>query len=206
MLPILEREVLLKVCHSFLPLLIVPLATFTLLGCGGGSSSGSGGGHNPCITIAPAPSQIGAGANWQFSATVTGASGNQTVNWSINPSTAGSIDSTGLYIAPTTGTFPQTVTVTAASQTSSSLSASDSVTVTQMDPLGTAQGSQITCPQFGGGLPASSSSCYQINTSCPGAADFSAYLKVNQPTGTPLGTVLFGTGTGGTSLYDYDVP
>jgi len=196
----------LKVSQCFPLLLILPLATFTLLGCGGGSSSGGGGGQNPGITIASAPSQIGAGANWQFSATVTGVSGNQGVNWSINPSTAGSIDSTGLYIAPTTGTFPETVTVTAASQTSSSLSASDSVTVTQMDPLGTAQGSQITCPQFGGGLPASSSSCYQINTSCPGAADFSAYLKVNQPAGTPLGTVIFGTGTGGTSLYDYDVP
>lgn len=195
-----------KVSRSLLSPFILPLATFALLGCGGGSSSGNGGGQNSGVTIASAPSQIGAGANWQFSATVTGGSGSQSVNWSINPTTAGSIDSSGLFIAPTTGTFPQNVTVTATSQSNSSVTGSDSITVTQMDPLGTAQGSQITCPQFGGGLPASSSSCYQINTSCPGAADFSAYLKVNQPAGTPLGTVMFGTGTGGTSLYDFDVP
>ncbi len=175
-----------------------------MLGCGGGASST--GGQDPGITIASAPSQIGAGANWQFSVALSGASANQSVNWSINPQSAGSIDSSGLYIAPTTGTFPLTVTVTATSQANSSATASDSISVTQIDPLGTAQGSSIPCPTFGGGLPAASSTCYQVNTSCPGAADFSAYVKVNQPAGTPAGTVIFGTGTGGTSLYDYDVP
>jgi hypothetical protein len=33
-------------------------------------------------------------------------------------------------------------------------------------------------------------------------ADFTTYLKVNQPAGTAIGTVMFGTGTGGTTLYD----
>jgi hypothetical protein len=41
-----------------------------------------------------------------------------------------------------------------------------------------------------------------MTVSCSGIADFTTNLKVNTPTGTPAGTVIFGTGTGGTSLYD----
>src|SRR5579863_4074887 len=184
----------------------------SLAGCGGSSTStttggggGGGGGQTATVTIATAPAQIGAGANWQFSATVTGSS-NQAVNWAVSTSNGGTIDSNGIYIAPTTGTFPMNVTVTATSQASSSASATASIQVTQTDPLGTAQGTQISCPTFGGGLPNSNSTCYQVNTSCDGIADFSAYLKVNQPVGTPVGTVMFGTGTGGSALYDNDPP
>ena len=151
------------------------------------------------VAIATFPSQIGAGANWQFSA-------NQTVNWQVSTSNGGTIDSSGLYIAPTSGSFPLSVSVTATSQTDSSSTASANITVTQTDPVGTAQASTISCPTFGGGLPNSSSTCYQVNTSCPGVADFSVYLKVNQPAGSSVGTVLFGTGTGGSALYDFDEP
>ncbi len=118
----------------------------------------------------------------------------------------GTIDTTGLYIAPTTGTFPMNVSITASAASDPSITASTSISVTQTDPLGTAQGTVTACPQFGGGLPQSSSTCYQVNTSCEGVADFSAYLKVNAPTGTPLGTVIFGTGMGGVGLYDFDQP
>ncbi len=178
-----------------------------LVGCGGGGSSSSGGGtQNDGVTIAPFPSQIGAGANWQFTATVTGTSGNSSLNWNVSPSTAGTIDASGLYIAPTTGTFPMAVTVSAASQASSSATASAKITVIQKDPLGSAQGSTIPCPTFAGGLPNTGSTCYQVNTSCEGLADLSVYLKVNQPAGTPIGTVMFGTGTGGSALYDNDPP
>ncbi len=186
--------------------LVSALLVLMLLGCGGGSSSSGGGTQNHGVTIAPFPSQIGAGANWQFTASVTGASGNSSVNWAVNPSTGGTIDPSGLYIAPTTGTFPMTVTISAVSQSSSSLTAAATITVTQKDPVGTAQGTSIPCPTFGGGLPNAGSTCYQINTSCEGMADFSAFLKVNQPAGTPSGTVIFGTGTGGSALYDYDPP
>lgn len=192
--------------YSAASCLIIGLAILSLTGCVGSStSSSSGSSQKPAVTIATSPTQIGAGANWQFTATVVGSSSNQ-VNWANSPQNAGTIDSSGLYIAPTTGTFPLSVTVSATSQADSTLTSSASITISQTDPLGTAQGTTIPCPTFGGGLPNSSSTCYQVNTSCAGVADFSVYLKVNQPTGTPLGTVLFGTGTGGTALYDYDAP
>jgi hypothetical protein len=44
--------------------------------------------------------------------------------------------------------------------------------------------------------------CYQLSVSCPQVADFSAYLKVNNPLIAPVGTVLLGVGTGGSGLYD----
>lgn len=182
------------------------LTLLSLFGCGGASSSSnSGGGQHSGVTIASFPNQIGAGANWQFSATVTGTS-SPAVNWSVATQNGGTIDPSGIYIAPTTGTLPMSVTVTATSQSDSSLTSSAKITISQTDPVGTAQASTITCPNFGGGLPGSSSTCYQIKTSCDGVADFSAYLKVNQPAGTPVGTVLFGTGTGGAALYDNDPP
>jgi hypothetical protein len=188
-------------------LLVTPAILF-LTGCGGSSSppSTGGGQQDGTVVIAASPSQIGAGANYQFTATVVGISGSQGVNWAVPTVSGGTIDSTGLYISPSTGTFPVSVTVTATSQADSTVTASASLTITPTDPLGTAQGAVIACPTFSGGLPNSSSTCYQVNTSCPGVADFSAYLKVNQPTATPLGTVLFGTGSGGDALYDNDPP
>ena len=180
---------------------------FSLTGCGGTSSStaGGGGGQDPSIAIAASPTQIGAGANWQFTANVTGTS-NPAVNWAVTTQNGGTIDTSGLYIAPTIGTFPMNVSISATAQSDSTVTASTSISVTQTDPLGSAQGTMISCPQFGGGLPQSGSTCYQINTSCDGVADFSAYLKVDSPAGTPLGTVIFGTGTGGAQLYDFDAP
>ncbi len=161
-------------------------------------------GQHGGVTITAVPVQLGAGANWQFNATVAGASDNQGVNWTVATPNSGIIDSTGLYIAPASGTFPLSVSVTATSQADPSVSTTSTFTISQTDPLGTAISTAITCPTFSGGLSSSGSSCYQIDTSCPGVADFSAYLKVNQPVSTPLGTVLFGTGTGGAALYDND--
>ena len=187
---------------QFVAVLSIVSATLLLLaGCGGSSNSGG----QPGISIAASPAQIGAGANWQFSASVTGSSDGN-VTWAVSPQGAGTIDANGIYIAPTTGSFPISASITATSQANSGVSATASVTVTEKDPIGTAQGTSIPCPTFGGGLPNAGSTCYQVNTSCDGIADFSVYLKVNQPTAAPLGTVMFGTGTGGTSLYDFDEP
>ena len=195
-----------KVQSWYVVLFLTVTLIFTSVGCGGGSSSPGGGGQNPSVTIASFPAQIGAGANWQFSATVAGNTANSGVNWAVNAQNGGTIDASGLYIAPTTGTFPMTVKVSAVSQANSSLTSSATVTITQTDPLGTAQGTTIFCPTFGGGLPNAGSTCYQVNTSCDGLADFSVYLKVNQPTAASVGTVMFGTGTGGGALYDNDPP
>ena len=156
------------------------------------------------VTIASIPVQLGAGSNWQFNATVAGVAGNQGVNWTVTTPNGGTIDSNGLYIAPTSATFPLSVSVTATSQADPNVYTTSNFTIAQTDPLGTATGTAITCPTFSGGITNAGSSCYRIDTSCPGVADFSAYLKVNQPVSTPLGTVLFGTGTGGATLYDND--
>ena len=144
---VFPREVLVRISASSpLTCLIVILGILSLAGCGGSSSTSSssgGGGQTPSVTIASFPSQIGAGANWQFSATATGTSGNQGVNWAVTTQNGGTIDSSGLYIAPTTGSFPLSVTVSVTSQANSAVTASASITITQTDPLGTAQGTAI---------------------------------------------------------------
>jgi hypothetical protein len=84
------------------------------------------------------------------------------------------------------------------------------VTIEANDPIGTVSSfTQFPGPQS---CPASTfdygsnfggqGTCFQLAISCPQVADFSAYLKVNTPAGTPAGTVLFGVGTGGSGLYD----
>jgi len=158
------------------------------------------------------PCPIGVGANWQLSASVTGAA-NQNVTWSLSPSSAssGTIGSgTGIYIAPNTVPNPAMVTITATSVADTSASTSIQVTIVANDPIGSVSSyTQFPGPQscptssfnygsnFGG-----QGTCFQLHVSCPLVADFSAYLKVNNPSGAPTGTVLLGTGTGGSGLYD----
>ncbi len=157
--------------------------------------------NSGCATSTTNPCPIGVGANWQLSASVSGAA-NQNVTWSISPSdgSAGSIGSgTGLYIAP--NTIPNTVNImiTATSVADSSAHASIQVTIEASDPIGSVSSSS----QLGscaGSVP--NGTCYQLHVSCPEVADFSAYLKVNNPAGAPAGTVLLGVGTGGSGLYD----
>ena len=166
------------------------------------------------VNILPAPTIIGQRANLQYSGTVTGApagSPGQDIQWSS--SNGGSFDNpiynNGLYVAPplTSGESPIAVTINATSSFDQTATASVPITVVKVDPLGTiaqttALSAQIACPTFSGG--ATGATCYQLKVSCDAIADYYAYLKVNNPTGTPIGTVIFGTGTGGTSLYDND--
>ncbi len=44
--------------------------------------------------------------------------------------------------------------------------------------------------------------CQQMTVSCAGVPDVLAYVKTNAPTGTPLGTVSYNTGTDGNGLYE----
>jgi hypothetical protein len=155
---------------------------------------------------------IGQGANLQFTSTVTGTS-NQNVNWGAVCSTCASgqggggfdPNNLGLYLAPPFEqgvTTAQTVTLSATSAFDSTQFAQTTILVEPTDPLGTVTSSSVlgSCP--GGGI--SGGTCYQVNISCDGIDDWSAYLKVNSPTGTPKGTVIFGTGSGGSTLYDND--
>jgi hypothetical protein len=65
------------------------------------------------ITVTPTAASLSDGQTQQFIASVTG--NNTAVNWSINPSGAGSISNTGLYTAPSPVSGAQTVTVAATS-------------------------------------------------------------------------------------------
>ncbi len=154
----------------------------------------------PTVTVSPSSFTMGIGSNLLFTATVSGSS-NNAVTWEVNGTTGGNatvgtIDTTGLYIAPVTN--PNTpVTITAVSQADSAASGTSAVTLTQTDPVGTATGITTACPNSS--VPGS---CYAVDISCPGVADFTAYLKVTSPTGTPLGTVIYTVGAGGAGLYE----
>lgn len=185
-------------------LLLLLSGILSLSACGGGSSPTTITVPPPQETVsitavpcATAPCPIGTGANWQYAASVTGTT-NQNVTWSISPATAGTIDpSSGLYIASLAVPGSASVTVTATSADGSA-SVSTNLTVQANDPLGTVTYSVL--PSCTGSIQ--NAACYQLTVSCPGVADIFAYLKVNNPSVAPVGTVLFGTGTGGTGLYD----
>jgi hypothetical protein len=173
------------------------------------------------VTVTPTNiTTIGQGANLQFTSTVTGTS-NEAINWfaactsgCASGQGGGSFDpnNAGLYIAPPFGqgvTTGQPVNITGTSDFDQTQVATVNITVMPSDPLGvaipsTAAGAQLSsCPNSGG---LGGATCYQVNTSCDGVADYSVYLKVNAPAGTPNGTVIFGTGSGGSALYDSDEP
>jgi len=196
-----------------------------IMASGGGNSGSVKADLHVTITIndpssAQNPSSIGAGANWLYTATVNGASApNQGVSWTA-AGTAGSCEpgqslygtfpssvspftdpNAGFYEAPVC--LPQSaLTITATSAFDETQSTTTSVDIVPIDPVGSATGGTMTCPSGIGGT--SDATCYQLDVSCPGTADFDAYLKVNEPTGTSLGTVLLGTGSGGNYAYDVD--
>ena len=172
---------------------ILGLASLLLVACGGVSSSMQ---RTSGLVVSPSSDSIGIGANRQFTATVNGVA-TANVTWSVVASGGGTIDSTGLYIAPATIPSPATVTLTATE--AGGMQTSAMVTVLGSDPLGTVTASATTtCPPGG----VDGGTCYQTTVSCDGVADLNTYLKVNSPAGTPLGTVMFGIGSGGNGLYD----
>lgn len=156
---------------------------------------------------APPPNTIGLGANWQYTATITGADPSNPlgplVNWrtSSAQANAGTFDkATGFYTAPS---VPPLVaaTIYATSQFDSTQATNTTLTIQGSDPLGTiTTPSELSCG--GNSTLSSTATCYQTTVSCPGISDISAYLKVNTPSGSPQGTVLFGVGSGGSGLYD----
>lgn len=124
--------------------LAIPLA-LAVAGCGGSSKNGSGTGG---LTISPGTASIDtmctgctdssgrASASQQFTAKLNGSAA--TVNWSINPSTAGSISSTGLYTPPsylTADSQKVTVIATLGSNTATTATATVNVTPGFLQPL-----------------------------------------------------------------------
>lgn len=68
---------------------------------------------------------------------------------------------------------------------------------TASDPLGSIQSSPIACQ----GRP-NGGTCLALEISCPGLPDYTAYLKVLEPTVAVTGTTLFVTGGGTTDLLE----
>jgi Bacterial Ig-like domain (group 2) len=97
------------------------IATFVAVsGCAGGSSSGSqlnsGSQSNATsVMVTPASASLYQGMTTQFQAKVTGQS-NQAVTWSLEQGGVGTIDSTGLYTAPSHDSGGGTFHVVATSQ------------------------------------------------------------------------------------------
>jgi len=144
---------------------------------------------------------MGVGSNYQFAATVTGSS-NTDVNWQVNGvaggnATVGTIDGTGLYIAP--GSI-QTISVTAVAQADGVSNGSATITLESTDPVGTATGSKLPSCPAGSGITIGGT-CYSVAISCPGIADLNGYLWVNLPSGTAVGTVLLTGGANSEGLY-----
>jgi hypothetical protein len=175
---------------------------------------------NVHITIAMSPTTdtMGQAANLQFTVTLTGTpSGTtaQSINWQATCTQCASGQGGGSFDPNNLGLFiaapfeqgvnsPQTVGITATSAFDPTQVASATVTLDQTDPLGTVStgtpNGVIACPTFTDGV--AGGTCYQLKTSCDQVADFTGYLKVNPPSGTSIGTVIFETGSGGTPLYD----
>ncbi len=86
-----------------------------VVSCGGGGNGGGGGQVH--VSVSPSTVNVIAGQTQQFAASVTGAL-NSAVAWSVScsTSTCGTIDSAGLYTAPTLIPADATVTVKATSQ------------------------------------------------------------------------------------------
>lgn len=89
-----------------------------------GSGNGNQSGDGVAVNVTPSSATLSSGGNQQFTATVTGTA-NSGVTWSA---TTGSVNSSGLYTAPTVNSTT-TATVTATSQADPSQSASAAITI-----------------------------------------------------------------------------
>lgn len=71
-----------------------------------------------------------------------------------------------------------------------------------IDPLGTATGGVVSCSSVNATAGVPGGTCYLLQVNCPGIENISMALKVNPPSGTPTGTVMFAVGGGNTEWYD----
>ena len=75
-------------------------------------------------------------------------------------------------------------------------------TASATDPLGSVTASVVSCASVRGTGGVPGGTCYKGIVTCPGINDIPVAVKVNQPTGTPIGTVIFESGGGGNEWYD----
>lgn len=134
------------------------IAFFMFSGCGGGGGNGAGGSTPPpssaitTVTVSCSPSSILTNQTSACSPTVTGTgSYNSAVTWSVSPTSAGSIGSTGVFTSSAVGTA--TIIATSTQDTSKFGSASVTVgasgpapapSISWLSPSATTVGSTIT--------------------------------------------------------------
>lgn len=147
----------------------------------------TGGAIAVSVSTSPAVSQVYTSTTQQFIATVTGTT-NTAVTWQVNGTTGGNatvgtIDTTGLYTAPSTVPSPATVTIEAISQALSSAVGSESVTIVT-EPTAAEPAPQTASP----GGTATYSLLLNENTGAPGAP---ITLSCSQGSLPPGGTCTF---------------
>ena len=113
-------------------------ALLMAVGCGSGASSGGGSSPQVQVTVSGA-SQVRLGATVQLTATVAN-SADTTVAWEVNgtpggSSSMGTITAAGLYTPPASIPSPSTVTITAISMASPSVSGTANVAVLNPVPV-----------------------------------------------------------------------
>jgi uncharacterized protein YjdB len=149
------------------------------------------------ISVAPATVSLAVGSAQQFTATGTYASGipqdlTESVTWSSSEPNVAAVSSSGSATSLTSGQTNIEASI-------GSVTALANLMVVSPDPLGTANGTAITCE----GNTLNNGTCYAVTISCPNTVDLTGYLMVNYPVGTPSGTVLFSTGANGTYAYGH---
>lgn len=124
------------------------LLVVSLGGCTGTTKSSSSSnsnsntppsGSNVTVTVSPPSADVRAGATQSFRATISGSS-NTSVTWQVNgvaggSAATGTINSAGMYSAPTTVPSPNTVTVGAVSSADASATGNSAVTLQNPVPV-----------------------------------------------------------------------
>jgi hypothetical protein len=149
-------------------------------------------------------------SNPTVSVTVTGLSGTVVLQDDKGDTLSFGNDGTQTFATSYASGTPYTVYVTTQPLTqsciptystgtiSSSVTISASCATALTRQLGTVSGvSTISCQ---GAIK--NGVCQQMTVSCPAVPDVFVYVKTNNPTGTPLGTVTYNTGTDGNGLYE----
>jgi hypothetical protein len=75
-------------------------------------------------------------------------------------------------------------------------------TASATDPLGSVTANVVSCASVNGTGGVPGGTCYKGIISCPGINQIPVAVKVNQPNGTAIGTVIFESGGGGNVWYD----
>ena len=144
-----------------------------------------------------------------YTATVNASGGTAPYSWSLvsgtlptglalGTSTTSSVTITGT--ASAAGTSPFTLQVKDSSGQAGSAALSIEVPPNQ---LGTASAVTATCPNSTVSPPVAGSACYTLTISCSGVPTYTtANIKVTNPSGASIGTVIYTTGGGGNHLYE----